>query len=76
MIDLLGQRVLKKGLISRDELAKAYERQRLLGGKIGSNLIALGLITESDLTNFFKFTPHEPSNVSETNIETGFITDL
>ena len=76
MIDPLGQRVLKKGLISRGELAKAVERQRLFGGRIGFNLIALHLITESDLTNFFKFTPHEPRNVSETNVGTGFITDL
>jgi len=76
MIDRLGQRVLKKGLISKDDLKKALERQRLYGGRIGFNLIALNLITESELSNFFKFTPYESHNVTETGIELGFITDL
>ena len=76
MIDRLGQRVLKKGLISENDLKKALERQRLYGGRIGFNLIALNLITESEQSNFFKFTPDEPSNVKETGIEHGFITDL
>ena len=76
MIDLLGQRVLKKGLISRNELAQAVERQRLFGGRLGFHLIALNLISESDLSDFFTFTPHIPNNLEETNLETGFITDL
>lgn len=76
MIDPIGKRILKKGLIPREELAKAIERQRSFGGRLGFNLVALNLITESELSSFFKFTPHQPGNVSGTNIETGFITDL
>jgi len=76
MIDLLGQRILKKGLLSRNQLLQAIERQRLFGGRIGFNLIALNLISESDLSSFFNFTPYAPSNVEETNLEIGFITDL
>jgi hypothetical protein len=33
MIDRLGQRVLQKGLISKDDLEKVVERQRLYGGR-------------------------------------------
>lgn len=76
MIDLLGQRVLKKGLILRNELAEAIERQQLLGGRLGFNLVALNLISESELADFFTFTPQTPNNLEETNLETGFITDL
>ena len=76
MIDRLGQRVLKKGLISKNDLKKALERQRLYGGRIGFNLTELDLVTESELSDFFKFTPYEPSNVRETDIELGFFTDL
>jgi len=76
MIDRLGERVLNKGLISKNDLKKAIERQRLYGGKIGFNLTELNLITESELSNFFKFTPYEPDNVTETGIELGFIADL
>ena len=76
MMDRLGERVLNRGLISKNDLKKALERQRLYGGRIGFNLIALNLITESELSNFFKFTPYESNNVTETGIELGFITDL
>jgi len=76
MMDRLGQRVLKKGIISKGDLEKAIERQRLYGGRIGSNLMALNLITESELADFFKFTPYTPKNVSETDIEPGFIAEL
>jgi predicted ATPase with chaperone activity len=76
MIDLLGQRVLKKGLISRNELAQAIKRQQLFGGRLGFNLTALNLISESDLSDFFTFTPDNPNNLEETNLETGFVTDL
>ena len=76
MLELLGERVLKKGLISRNELAQAIERQRLFGGRLGSNLIALNLISESELSDFFTFIPHTPDNLEETNIEIGFVTDL
>ena len=76
MIDCLGQRILKKGLISDNDLKKALERQRLYGGKIGFNLIALDLVTESELSDFFKFIPYEPNHITETGIELGFIADL
>jgi predicted ATPase with chaperone activity len=77
VIDILGQRILKRGLISRDQLIKAIERQRLFGGRIGFNLTAMGLISESDLSSFFTFKPHTlPSNAEETNIGIGFVTDL
>jgi len=76
MIDRLGQRVVKKGLISKDDLKKAIERQRLYGGRIGFNLTALSLITESELSDFFKFIPYEPGKATETDLELGFIGDL
>jgi hypothetical protein len=77
VIDILGQRILKRGLISRDQLIKAIERQRLFGGRIGFNLTAMGLISESDLSSFFTFKPRTlPNNAEETNIGTGFVTDL
>ena len=76
MIDRLGQRILKKGLISKEDLKKAIERQRLYGGRIGFNLTALNLITESELSDFFKFIPYEPGKATETDLELGFIGDL
>lgn len=76
MLDRLGQRVLKKGLISKEELGLAIERQRLWGGRLGYNLLALDLISEEDLSGFFSFTPHVPQNLAETNLEEGLVSDL
>jgi hypothetical protein len=76
MIDLLGQRILKKGLISRDDLLQAIGRQRLFGGRIGFNLVALNLISEPELASFFNFTPPVTNSVKDTNLEIGFVTDL
>jgi predicted ATPase with chaperone activity len=76
MIERLGSRIVKKGLISENDLKKALERQRLYGGRIGFNLIELGLITEADLNDLFHFKPIQPHNVSETGIDANFLADL
>ena len=69
-------RVVEKGLISLNDLRQARERQRMFGGRIGYNLVALGLLSEEDLATFFRFFPEEPSNVKETKIDINFICDL
>ena len=72
----LGMRAVEKGLISLNDLHQARERQRMFGGRIGSNLVALDLLSEEDLATFFRFFPKEPSNVKETEIDVDFISDL
>ena len=56
----LGMRVVEKGLISLKELRQARQRQRMFGGRIGSNLVALDLLSQQDLATFFSFFPREP----------------
>ncbi|OGF59025.1 MAG: type IV-A pilus assembly ATPase PilB [Candidatus Fischerbacteria bacterium RBG_13_37_8] len=46
----LGEILIKHSLISRDQLDKALEHQRTNGGKLGSNLVQLGFVTEDDIT--------------------------
>jgi predicted ATPase with chaperone activity len=72
----LGMRVVKKGLISISDLRQARERQRMFGGRIGSNLVALDLLSEEDLATFFRFFPKQPSTAKETKIDISFISDL
>ncbi len=72
----LGTRLMEKGLISIDGLRQALERQRMFGGRTGYNMIALGLISESELASFFSFSPKAPSNVEETKLDINFICDL
>ncbi len=48
----IGKLLVDEKLITEEQLAKALEEQRRNGGKIGTNLVKLGFITESTLTQF------------------------
>lgn len=52
MNERLGETLVKEGLITRDELMKALERQVIFGGRLGTNLVELGFIKEDDFTRF------------------------
>jgi len=46
---LLSRLLLNAGQVTREQLAKAIEHQVLYGGRIGTNLIELGFVSEADL---------------------------
>jgi len=48
----LGEALVKEGLITNEQLAKALERQVVYGGRLGTNLIELGILTEESLVKF------------------------
>ena len=52
MAPKLGQLLLSKKIITEEQLSQAIELQRKEGGRIGSNLIKLGFITEERLVQF------------------------
>jgi type IV pilus assembly protein PilB len=52
MAPKLGQLLLKKEIINEDQLAQAIELQKKEGGRIGSNLIKLGFLSEDVLVGF------------------------
>ncbi len=52
MAPKLGQILLNNNLITEDQLIKAIEQQKKDGGRIGSNLIKLGFLTEDSLVEF------------------------
>lgn len=76
MPELIKTKVKEKGIHSVDILKKVLERQRLFGGKIGSNLVAMGLLEEEQVSEFFKFFPPVPSTMEESGLEPAFISDL
>ena len=73
---LLGERLIKKNKISEDQLQKALERQRIHGGRLGSNMVALGFMSEDDLSSFFRSVPEVPRKVEDTGLTSTFIIDL
>jgi len=48
----LGEAMVKGSLITRDQLKQALERQVIFGGRIGTNILELGFITEADMISF------------------------
>lgn len=72
----LGESLKETRRLTENEIQKALERQRLRGGRLGDNLIALGFITEDDLESVFKRTPPAPKTAEETGLGLPFIADL
>ncbi len=47
-----GEALIKEGLITRQQLDLALQRQVVFGGKIGTNLVELRILEEDELTKF------------------------
>ncbi len=48
----LGEVLVREGLITREHLRLALERQVIFGGRIGTNIVELGILTEDEFTKF------------------------
>jgi type IV pilus assembly protein PilB len=46
----LGEMLLKAGLISQTQLQEALEAQKKNGGKLGYNIVKLGMVSEDEIT--------------------------
>ena len=71
-----NQKAPNDQLVTKDQLREASRRQRIHGGRLGDNLIALGYITEDQLGSVFKRTPPAPETVEDTGLDLDFIADL
>jgi hypothetical protein len=74
MTEKLGEALVKASIITREQLRLGLERQVIFGGRIGTNLVELKVITESELVSFLskylKVPAVEPSKLSEIDDET------
>ena len=76
MEELLGQRLVKEKLVTEEQVHKAIERQKLHGGRIGDNIIALGYTTLEELNAFLKKKPDPPKTIADTGLDLYFVADL
>jgi type IV pilus assembly protein PilB len=66
--------LVKATLITKDQLQKALQQQESAGGRIGSNLVKLGFISEDDITSFLSRQYGVPSiNLSHFEIDPSVI---
>jgi hypothetical protein len=68
--------LIKSNKITEEQLNKALERQRIHGGRLGNNMVALGFMTEENLSSFFRSVPNVPQKLEDTGLTFTFITDL
>lgn len=57
----LGQLLLEEGLVTREQLARALEAQKTYGGKLGTNLVELGFVTDAQLVALLAKQLHLPA---------------
>ena len=76
MEELLGQRLVKEKLVTEEQVHKAIERQKLHGGSIGDNIIALGYTTCEELNAFQRKKPDPPKTIADTGLDLYFVADL
>jgi type IV pilus assembly protein PilB len=70
MAGRLGELLVRESVISAGQLRKAQDEQRKSGGRLGSSLVKLGMIEETELTSFLSKQYGVPAiNLSEFNIE-------
>ena len=70
----LGDMLVKATLITREQLNQALQQQQSAGGRIGTNLVKLGFISEDDITSFLSRQYGVPSiNLSHFEIDGGVI---
>ena len=74
--ELLGQKLVRVNMITEEQLQSALEWQKLHGGKLGRNLIALGSLSHRELSAFLKKHPDVPETLEETGLGLSFLTDL
>ena len=66
----LGDMLVKANLVTDEQLKKALQQQETQGGRLGTNLVKLGFISEDDITSFLSKQYGVPSiNLSHFEID-------
>jgi type IV pilus assembly protein PilB len=74
MDDRLGNLLLREKLITKEQLVKALEEQKLMGGRLGVQIVKLGYIKEEDLISFLSKQYGVPSvNLAEFEVDESVI---
>ena len=68
----LGDILVAKGLVTRDQVEAALEHQKENGGRIGASLIVLGHLTQEQLDGVIRSAPPAPLTLEETGLNPMF----
>src|ERR1039458_2975916 len=65
----LGDLLIRANLVREEDVAEALRRQAGNGGRLGDNLVAMGVIEKQALDGFLKRIPAEPKDLAATGID-------
>ena len=69
----IGELLLAKKVISEDQLGLVLHQQKIAGGRLGDNLVALGIISRENLESILQEPPLVPKTVEETGLDANFL---
>jgi hypothetical protein len=72
----IGDVLVAHGLVAPEDVASALERQRIEGGRLGENLIALGRLKPADLDMVLRGAPPAPRSIVETGLDPSLLLSL
>lgn len=72
----LGDILLAKNLLDETQLEQAANRQKMVGGLLGENLVALGFISREKLEEVLREAPPTPKSIKETGLDSQFLLSL
>ncbi len=64
----LGEILLARKLVSESDIANAISRQKVRGGRLGENLVALGVISQQQLNTVLSAKPKAPRSIEDTGL--------
>src|SRR5207302_1221559 len=64
----LGDILVGRGLVSATDIEAALARQLVEGGRLGDNLVAMGLLSAEQLAQVINTAPAVPAGVAETGV--------
>ncbi len=67
---LIGDLLLAHGLVTTEDIELAFHRQKENGGRLGDNLVALGVLTQDQVDKVIYEAPQAPKTVADTGIQT------
>jgi hypothetical protein len=65
----LGDLLIRSKLVSVEDVNGALDRQAAQGGRLGENLVAMGVLDRNILDGFLHRLPAEPANLAATGID-------
>ncbi|MGH7794327.1 MAG: hypothetical protein ACREQ2_05440, partial [Candidatus Binatia bacterium] len=69
----VGELLVAKGIIDAEQLDRVVRQQKIAGGRLGDNLVALGYISRENLEAVLQEPPAVAKSTAETGLDTNFL---